>query len=264
LNCPYCGADTKNAVTICPLCGKTLDRDSAFISYMIKGDDFMGAGDPGKAVLSYRKALEYSKGNEDVFLKLGNAYSRMNDKQAASVYMKALAFNFYNDQTHNLLITLYSRHGKLGDLKKWYEQSRAKADPEFIDRYIKIIDNIIYFKAQAGMRIPGSKSGGFAGSLASGLKKYAMFNIVGFIIMVVVSLAIFAGIVLKVNTTFLFVFSASFLFISIGILIFARLRKAGKKVRNQATLEEFMAGGMEQTQNSKPKTQDENNTTINN
>jgi tetratricopeptide (TPR) repeat protein len=240
LNCPYCGADTKNAVTICPLCGKTLDRDSAYRSFMKKGDDFLAADDAGKAALSYKKALEYTAGTEEIYLKLGSAYNKMNDKQAAGMYMKALSFNFYNGQTHNYLISLYSRYGKLDDLRRWYGQSREKADRDFIDKYIKIIDNVKYFSTQAAIRIPKSKPDGLTDSMISGMKRYMMMNIIGGILIVVVGIAVVAGIFLKMNTSFLIMFAGFFLGVSVIIMFYMSAKAKKKKDRGTKSLEEFM------------------------
>lgn len=240
MNCPYCGADTKNAVTICPLCGKTLDRDGAYLSFLKKGDDLLASGDAGKAVLSYRKALEYTAGTEEIYIRIGNAYNKMNDKQAAGMYMKALSFNFYNDQTHNYLISLYSRHGRLDDLRRWYEQSREKADRDFIDKHIKIIDNIKYFSTQAGIRIPGGRDDGLAKLLVSGMKRYMMMNIIGGILAVVVAIAVAAGIFLKMNTSFLIMFAGFFLALSIVIMFYISGKARKKKERTAKSLEEYM------------------------
>ena len=207
MNCPNCGADTKNAVTICPLCGTTLDRMSAYNSYLKKGDDFSASGEIDKAVMSYNKALEYSAGDEDIYLKLGNAYNKNNDKKAATAYMKALTFNFYNDKTHNMLIALYSKYGRLADLKKWYEQSRGKADASFVDKYVKIIENVDYFSKNSESKIPASKNKGLAETLISSMKRYVIMNIVVVIFVLVIALAIVAAIMFKVDTSFIVLFS---------------------------------------------------------
>lgn len=241
MNCPHCGADAKNAVTICPLCGKNLDKDNAFQNFVKKGDDAFAAGDTDKAVMSYKKALEYSAGNEDIFIKLGNAYNKKGDKQAAAMYMKALTFNFYNDKTHNMLISLYSKFNRLDDLKKWYEQSRALADAAFVDKYIKIIQNVHYFSTQADVRIPAPKDEGLAKTLVSSMKKYVIMNVVVGIVFVVISLAIIAGLVFKVNTSFIIMFTGFFMAVSIVMIIISRKNKAKKKGNEKTSLEDAMA-----------------------
>jgi pentatricopeptide repeat protein len=259
VNCPHCGADTRNAVTICPLCGKTLDRENAYNSYLAKGDDAFAAGKTDKAIMSYKKALEYSAGNEDIFLKLGNAYNKRGDRQAAPMYMKALTFNFYNDKTHNMMIALYSKYGKLDDLKRWYEQSREKADPVFVDKYIKIIQNVKYFSTQEDFKIPSPKPDGIIATLAGSMKKYVIMNIVIGIVLVVAGLAITAGIVFKVNTMFIFMFLGFFLLVSITIVIISRRGRANKKDGKKPTLEQLMAEELAKAiQNSKVKSQNGN------
>jgi tetratricopeptide (TPR) repeat protein len=261
MNCPHCGADTKNAVTICPLCGKTLDRENAFESYIKKGDDAYAADELDKAIISYRKALEYSAGSEDLYLKMGNIYNKKNDKQAASMYMKALAFNFYNDRIHSMLITLYSKYRKLDDLKKWYEQSRGKADPAFIDKYIKIIENVNFFSSQTGDRKPVSKTGGMAEMFFLSMKKYVIMNIVAGIVFFIVALAIVAGIVFKINIAFIFIFSGTFLVVSIVMVFISRRGKSVKKETGKTSLVEIMAEEMaaaKASRNLKVKSQNEN------
>jgi len=258
MNCPHCGADTKNAVTICPLCGKTLDRENAYTSFLAKGDDAFASGEDDKAIMSYNKALEYSKGNEDIFLKLGNAYNKKGDRQAAAMYMKALMFNFYNDKTHNMLINLYSKYNRLNDLKKWYAQSREKADPAFVDKYIKIIEGVGYFRSQAASKIPAPKSGGIAKDLMDSMKKYVVMNIVIGIVLTVASLAIVAGVIFRVNTMFILMFSGFFMVVSIGIVIMSRLGKPKKKEGKKPSLEELMTEEIAKaSQKSNVKSQNE-------
>jgi tetratricopeptide (TPR) repeat protein len=241
MNCPHCGADTGNAVTICPLCGKTLDREDAYASYMTKGDAAQAAGELDKALLSYKKALEYSAGTEDLFLKLGNIYNKKADKQAASMYMKALSYNFYNDNTHNMLIMLYSKYGKLEDLKRWYEQSRAKADPDFIDKYIKIIENVRFFTTKADIKIPVTNQDKLGGVFMESMKKYMVMNIVLGIVLFVIGLAITAGVVFKLNASIIMLVSGVFLVVSIAIVLFSRRRKTGKKESGAPSLSDIMA-----------------------
>jgi hypothetical protein len=241
MNCPHCGADTKNAVTLCPLCGKTLDREMAYAGFVSKADDALAAEDYDKAIISYRKALEYSQGTEDIYLKLAAAYNKKGDKQAASMYMKALTFNFYNEHTHNMLIALYSRYGRLDDLQKWYEQSRDKADPEFIDKHIKIIKNVKYFSYEAPVKIPASKPDNFLESFMLSMKKYVILNIVMGIIGLVATLAIIAAVVFKVNTTYIVMSAGVFIMATITILLMTRKKRGVKKDAGQATLEAMMA-----------------------
>lgn len=241
MNCPHCGADTKNAVTICPLCAKTLDRENAFLSYVKKGDDAYAAAEFDKAVMSYKKALEYSAGNEEIFLKLGNAYDKKGDKQAAAMYIKALGYNFYNDKVHNLLIALYSKYGKLNDLKKWYAASREKADPAFIDKYIKIIQGVSFFSASKEVRVPAPKKTGIGRTMMSSMKRYIIMNIVVGIFVLIVSLALAAGYFFRVNTSFLVIFSGVFMAVGIVIVVMTRSGKVKKKETGKQSLENLMA-----------------------
>lgn len=241
MNCPHCGADTKNAVTICPLCGKTLDRDDAYASYLKKGDDFSDAGDLEKAILSYRKALEYNTGDEDTFIKLGNAYNKKGDKQAASMYMKALSFNFYNDKTHNMLIALYSRYGRLDDLKNWYSQNRGRIDEVFIDKYVKIIENVKYFSAKPDIKIPATKTDNFVDGVISSMKRYMLLNIVGGIAVFVLGLAVVAGVVFKIDKTVIIAFSGLVFFAGVATIIFSRSRMKKKNDAGRESLEDIMA-----------------------
>jgi len=232
VNCPHCGADTKNAVTLCPLCGKTLDRGSAYAGFVAKADAAAGAGEYEKAAIAYNKALEYAAGTEDVYLKLASAYTKLGSAKAANAYMKALSCNFYNDTTHNMLISLYTRFGKLDELKKWYEQSRPRVDPVFADKYIKIIDNVKLFSSEKSARIPASKNTDYAAALVFGLKKYAMMNLVLGLVVIVASVAVGAAVFMGVNTNFVLMFSVFFIFVSVIVSLAAKRKK--KKPADEA------------------------------
>lgn len=92
--CPECGANIDYNSEICPLCGKQVDKERIYKNFISKGDSFFDAGDFDKAISSYSKALDYFNDREEVYIKLGNAYSKKMDKKAAQMYLKAL-FLFY-------------------------------------------------------------------------------------------------------------------------------------------------------------------------
>lgn len=239
MNCPHCGAETGNAITICPLCGKTLDREKAFISFVEKGDAAEEAGEIERAIINYNKALTYSQGNEQIYLKLGNLYFKINDKNAANMYFKVLQFNFYNDYAHNMLITLYSRFRKLDDLKNWYEKNRGKYEDDFIDKYIKIINNIKHFTSDMDMGIK-EKQENILKDMFESMKKYTILNVVIGIIVLFLIAGLFAGTFLKINPLVVFSFMLFFLFVIFIIVFFQRITYVKKIKKDKMDLTDIL------------------------
>lgn len=232
MNCAHCGAEMGSAITLCPLCGKILDRQQAFNSFVEKGDLAEESGDIEKAILDYNKALTYSEGNEQIFFKLGNLYFKKNDKNAINMYFKVLQFNFYNDYAHNMLITIYSKFGKLDDLKMWYEKNREKYKGDFIDKYIRIIDSIKQFSTKMDFGIKPKRENIFNDMLIS-IKKYTMLNIViGFIILFLTG-GLLAGVFWQLNPMFIFSFMLFFLFVIFIIVFYQRVVQINKKKKEK-------------------------------
>ena len=232
MNCPHCGAETGSAITLCPLCGKTLDREQAFNSFVEKGDMAAEIGDIEKAILAYNKALTYSEGNEQIYLKLGNLYYKKNDKNAVNMYFKVLQFNFYNEYVHNMLITLYSKFGRLDDLKNWYEKNKGKYNDDFIDKYIKVIDNIKLFSTKMDFGIKEKKENFFKDMLLS-MKKYTLLNIVLIFIVSFLIVGLLAGTFLQLNPIIVFSFMLFFLFVIFIIVFFQRVMHINKKKKEK-------------------------------
>lgn len=234
--CPHCGADTGNAITLCPLCGKTLDREQAFKSFIEKAEIAAQTGDIDKAIINYNKALTYLDGDEQIYLKLGNLYFKKKDKNAATMYFKVLQYNFYNDYAHNMLITLYSQFGKLDDLKMWYEKNKGKYDMNFIDKYIKIIDNIKQFSVRTDFGIKEKKDNVLNDMFAS-MKKYILLNIVIGFVVVFLIVGLFAGTFLQINPMIIFSFMLFFLFVVFLVVFFQRMSyiKKNKKEKMDFT-----------------------------
>jgi len=232
MNCPHCGAETGSAITLCPLCGKTLDREQAFNSFVEKGDMAAEIGDIEKAILAYNKALTYSEGNEQIYLKLGNLYYKKNDKNAVNMYFKVLQFNFYNEYVHNMLITLYSKFGRLDDLKNWYEKNKGKYNDDFIDKYIKVIDNIKLFSTKMDFGIKEKKENFFKDMLLS-MKKYTLLNIVLIFIVSFLIVGLLAGTFLQLNPIIVFSFMLFFLFVIFIVVFFQRVMHINKKKKEK-------------------------------
>ncbi len=232
MNCPHCGAETGSAITLCPLCGKTLDRQQAFTSFVEKGDMAVEIGDIEKAIINYNKALTYSEGNEQIYLKLGNLYFKKNDKNAVNMYFKVLQFNFYNEYVHNMLITLYSKFGKLDDLKNWYEKNRGKYREDFIEKYIKVIGNIKHFTTRTDFGIKEKKENILTDFLQS-MKKYTLLNIVLIFIVLLLIGGLFAGTFLQLNPIIVFTFMLFFVFVIFVIVFFQRIMYINKKKKEK-------------------------------
>jgi len=237
--CPHCGAETGNAITLCPLCGKELNREEAFISFAQKGDNAAEMDDVDKAILNYNKALTYSEGNEQIYVKLGNLYFKKSDKKAVNVYFKALQFNFYNEYVHNMLITLYSRFNKLDDLKIWYEKNRGKYREDFIDKYIGIIDNTKSFSAKKDFGIKEKRENIFKDFLTS-MKKYVLLNVVlGFVVVLLIA-GILSSVFLHLNPFIIFSFLLFFLFIIFVIVLFKRISQINKKKKEKIDFSDIL------------------------
>ncbi len=248
MNCPHCGADTGNAITLCPLCGKTLDRDMAFKSFVEKGDIAAETGDVEKAIINYNKALTYLPGNEQIYLKLGNLYFKKKDKNAANMYFKVLQYNFYNDYAHNMLITLYSRFGKLDDLKNWYEKNRGKYEDSFVDKYIKIIDNIKQFSIRPDFGIKETKDDVLKDMFVS-MKKYTLLNIViGFVVLLLIG-GMLAGTFLQLNPMIVFSFMLFFLFVVFVVVFFQRIMHINKKKKEKMDFTDVLKGDLDKEDN---------------
>lgn len=232
MNCPHCGAETGSAVTLCPLCGKTLDRKQAFTSFVKKGDAAAENGEIDKAILNYNKAITYLEGNEQVYLKIGNLYYKKNDKNAVNMYFKVLQFNFYNDYAHNMLITIYSRFGKLDDLKMWYEKNRNKYKDDFINKYIKIIDKMKHFSTKKDFGRKEKKDNILKDMLIS-MKKYTMLNIVIVFTALLFIVGLLAGTFLQINPLVFFSFILFFMFVVFVIVFFQRVIDINKKKKKK-------------------------------
>jgi len=236
--CPECGANIDSSKEICPLCEKRIDRESAYKNFIAKGDNFFNTGNFDKAILSYSKALDYFNDREELYIKLGNAYSKKMDKKAAHMYLKALILNFYNDTTHNLIISFYSYFNKLEDLKKWYEKNKANYDSQFIDKYIKIIDNILRFKNETSVKI-GQKEN-FLNLFFISMKEYILMNIVmGLVILVIIAGGI-AAFLFKVNIIYIIIFLGVFFLVSLFFISFTKMKSIKKKKGTQENLENLL------------------------
>jgi tetratricopeptide (TPR) repeat protein len=237
--CPHCGAETGNAITLCPLCGKELDREQAFISFVQKGDNAAEIDDVDKAILNYNKALTYSEGNGQIYVKLGNLYFKKNDKNAVNVYLKALQFNFYNEYVHNMLITLYSRFNKLDDLKTWYEKNRGKYREDFINKYVGIIDNTKSFSAKKDFGIKEKHGNVFKDFLIS-MKKYMLLNVVLCIVTVLLIAGLLSAVFLHLNPFIVFSFMLFFLFVIFVIVLFQRISQINKKKKEKIDFSDLL------------------------
>jgi tetratricopeptide (TPR) repeat protein len=241
MNCPHCGAEIENFSDICRLCGTSIDKGSVFDSFIRKGDEFFNLPDYDKAIKYYNKAMEADHpSGPEVYIKLGNALDKKNDKQAAGMYLKALSYNFYNEHVHTLLIAFYDKYKRLKDLKAWYEKSRASADEAFIDNKIKTIANIVSYREKAAETM-GAQAEEFshrkrvkmANSMISGFKEYIMMNIILGIAVVVIGAGMGLALFMKINTMYVFAVGGMFFVVSAVILAFIRAKKI-KEMKNKA------------------------------
>ncbi len=237
--CHECGAEIKDYFTTCSLCGKVIDREKAFKNFVEKGDEFFRSDEIEKAIIAYNRALDYQKDNEDLYIKLGNAYMKKNDKQAATYYLKALSLNFYNDVTHNYLIAFYSKFNKLEDLKSWYIKNKERFDNEFINKYIKIIDNTILFTTEKKIKI-GTEDNGFWCELKKSMRMYLMFNIIFGVVFLLLVVGLLFSYFLKINVSFFLVFAGMFLIMGIFFITFKKMENLKKKKDKHINIEDFL------------------------
>ncbi len=238
--CPHCGAELPRVVPSCSLCEREIDIRGIYKSNVIKGDEALLAGEYDKAVISYKKALEFTAGNEDIYLKIGNALNAKGDKGASAMFFKALTYNFYSPRAHELLITLYSKHKKLPDLRAWYQKSAGSAEAEFIEKQIKLIDNIINFSGEQLYAGPPQKEPGLAAVFIKSLKQYMIMNTVIGVILLLVGGGIAAGYFFKLNTFFVVFFSAFFFAATLIMVFVYRIKKIKKSKEQLAKPEEIL------------------------
>ncbi|HDQ26038.1 MAG TPA: hypothetical protein ENN43_04750 [bacterium] len=232
MNCPHCGAETSWAKEECQLCGKVIDLAAAFKDYTKKGDACLAAGDYDRAIAGYTRALDYADADEALYLKLADAFGKKGDKKAAEYLMKALSLNFYNEETHNALISVYGRFKRLKELKKWYEAAKARFDPGFADRYIKVIDSLETFKMEY-LAVEEKGRENFARVFVGSMKRYMVMNIVLGLMFLLVAGAVAAAFFTGANTMFVVSAGVFFFFISI-IAVTAYKARAGRKKREAA------------------------------
>lgn len=238
--CPHCGAQLSHAVFSCPLCGKEIDIRGIYRSNVAKGDEALLAGEYDKAVTNYKKALEFTSGNEEIYLRLGNALSLKGDKGAAAMLFKALNYNFYSRRAHELIVALYFKHKKLPDLKAWYMKSAASAEPGFIEEQVKIIDNMIKFSEEQLYAVPPVKGQGLASVFIKSLKQYMIMNVVMGVILLIVGGGIAAGYLLGMNTVFVIFFSAFFFAATLIMVVVYRIKKIKKSKEQLVKPEEIL------------------------
>ncbi len=194
----------------------------------------------------YQKAIDTGHpASVDIYIRYGNAHDKKNDKQAAGMYLKALAYDFYNEHVHTLLIAFYDKHNRLNDLKKWYDKNRVSADGAFIDKEIKVIDSIIAFRKNApdalpvGDEIQIKRVQGMIKGMGAWFKNYIMMNIVFGIIIALLGLGIAAAVIFKVNMMIIFAILGIFLAASIVVVIYIRRKKVKEMKMNSPKLEDI-------------------------
>ncbi len=230
--CPECGAEIKEYFTTCSLCGKIIDKEDAFKKFMSKGDEFFKSNEIEKAIISYNRALDYKKDSEELYIKLGNAYMKKNDKRTVTCYLKALSYNFYNDVTHNFLIAFYSRFNKLEELKSWYIQNKEKFDKDYIDKFIKIIENTILFTTEKSVKI-GTQDENFFTNFTKSIKTYLFLNIVFGVILLLLAAGFLLSFLFKINISFFLIFIGVFSLISLVFITYKKMKtiKSLKKTK---------------------------------
>ena len=161
------------------------------------------------------------------------------------MYLKALSYDFYNEHVHTLLIAFYDKHNRLNDLKKWYEKNQLMADAEFINKEIKVINNIIDFRHNAAVepsavdlarqkQIEGilHKAGGW-------FKDYIMMNIVFGITLVLMGIGIAAGLILKLDLKIIFAIIGMFFLMSIVVVVYIKQKQIRNKRKDRVMLEDI-------------------------
>lgn len=249
--CPHCGAQLPRVVPACGLCGKDIDIRGIYESWVKKGDEALSTGEHDKAVSNYKKALEFTAGNEEIYLKLGNALNSKGDKQAAGMFFKALNYNFYSERAHDLLIALYTKFKKLEDLKAWYQKSATSADPDFIEKKIRIIDSTIKISQEQLYTVPEyAESSGLGKVLIKSLKRYVIMNTVIGILLVLVGGGIAAGHFLGMNTGFIMVFAVLFFAATLFMVFLYRLKKIKKAKEEMLKPEDILKDFTSQDKNT--------------
>lgn len=249
--CPHCGAELPRVVPACGLCGRDIDIRGIHESWVKKGDEALSFGEHDKAVSNYKKALEFTAGNEDIYLKLGNALNAKGDKQAAGMFFKALNYNFYSERAHDLLIALYTKYRKLEDLKAWYQKSAASADPEFIEKKIRIIESTIKISQEQLYAVPEfSESSGLGKTLIKSIKRYVIMNTVIGILLILVGGGIAAGYFLGMNTKFIIMFAGLFFTATLLMVFFYRLKKIKKAKESMIKPEDILKDFASQDKNT--------------
>lgn len=236
--CPECGAEIKDYLSLCPLCGKIIDKEKAFKDFILKGDQYFKSDEIDKAIVAYLRAFDYQKENEDINIKLGLAYMKKNDRKAAQFFLKALSINFYNENVHNLLISFYSKFNKLEELKTWYIKNKEKFDGNFIDKFIKIIDNTILFTTEKSIKI-GAQSENIFQTILKSMKSYFMLNMVFIIVFFILVSGSILSFLFKINISFFLILSLVFFILSFTFVIFKK-KKNIKKASREINLEEFL------------------------
>lgn len=223
-----------------------IDKQLLYSGFVKKGDEAFAASDYEKTIAFYQMALDTGLVRDaGIYIKYGNAYDRKNNKQAAAMYLKALSFDFYNEHVHTLLISFYDKHNRLNDLKKWYEKNKVMADAEFINKEIKVINNIIDFRQNAAVepsavdlarqkQIEGIlyKAGGW-------FKDYIMMNIVFGITFVLMGIGIAAGLILKLDLKIIFAIIGLFFMISIVVVVYIKQKQIRNKRKDRVMLEDI-------------------------
>jgi len=238
--CPHCGAEIEKGLEKCPLCEKEISTESEYEKFLKKGDEALAADETDKAIAAYSKALEYRDNSYEIYMKLGNAYNRKGDKQAVAMYFKAMTLNFYDDNIHNLVISMYARRGKLEELRKWYEANSAKYDADFIKRYTAIIDNMKYFSSNIEKPEEKKKDPGVMPEFFGSMKSYSMLNSTMLITGALILIALVGMAIFKVNMTFVFMFAGTFIVISIIAVIISKISRMKKKKQKTEGLEEIV------------------------
>jgi hypothetical protein len=240
----------ENGADKCPLCGTDIDKGRLYREFSAKGDSFLSMGDYGRAVLSYKSALDTSYPPDAAFyIKYGNALDKKKDRLAAGMYLKAISLDFHNDRAHDLLIAFYDGHNRLAELKEWYERSGGP-DKSFADKQAKKIDSILDFRANPPAIAVGAvkaQGPGIIKAAVKGFKRYIILNIV----LSIVSLMLLAGVAMayffKVNLIVFAAICAVFLFASAGAVALLRRRRASSLKKEaeglEKILDEFRAGG---------------------
>jgi tetratricopeptide (TPR) repeat protein len=237
MNCPKCGANIENFSDTCGLCGISIDKAAVFNEFMRRGDEYFSALDFGTAVVYYNKALEADlpRGPE-IYIKLGNAMDRKNDRLTAGMYLKALSFDFYNERVHTLLMAFYEKHGRLNDLKAWYEKNRGSADDAFLDGKIATISNILSYREKAATimtaqadEMAHSRRKDKVKMMIDGFKEYMVMNVVFGIAVIIIAAGMAGAIFFKANTAMVLITGGVLFIVSVIIAFYIGIKRIRKK-----------------------------------